>query len=125
MGVVVYAYGSTSEVAWLFLLAYWLWALAIAGGLYAAWNARGLEATAELRPAEALFEGDEADLLVVCVAELVPQRALRFARDVERELERLRVQPFRFAAHPAVEVPAACLLLLRANNIPWPPALPP
>ena len=64
LGVVVYAYGSTSEVAWLFLLAYWLWALAIAGGLYAAWNARGLEATAELRPAEALFEGDEADLLV-------------------------------------------------------------
>ena len=79
MGVVVYAYGSTSEVAWLFLLAYWLWALAIAGGLYAAWNARGLEATAELRPADTLFEGDEADLVVGL-------RSVRGTRDRARKL---------------------------------------
>jgi uncharacterized protein (DUF58 family) len=64
LGVVLYAYGSTSEVPWLFLLAYWLWALALAAALYAAWNARGLEASAALRPSDSLFEGDEADLVV-------------------------------------------------------------
>ena len=64
LGVVVYAYGSTSEVAWLFLLAYWLWAVALAGAVYAVWNARGLEAEAALRPAYDVFEGDEADLVV-------------------------------------------------------------
>src|SRR6266851_3879315 len=52
LGLVVYAYGSTSQVAWLFLVAYWLWALAVAGLVYAAWNGRALEAAAELRPGE-------------------------------------------------------------------------
>lgn len=64
LGLVVYAYGSTSEVAWLFLLAYWLWWLALAGALYAAWNARGLEATAEVRATGELFETDAVELAV-------------------------------------------------------------
>ena len=64
LGVVVYAYGSTSEVAWLFLLAYWLWAFAAAAAIYAAWNARGLEASAAVRPNHELFEGDPAELVV-------------------------------------------------------------
>ncbi|MEP7105624.1 MAG: DUF58 domain-containing protein [Chloroflexota bacterium] len=83
LGFVLYAYGSTSEVAWLFLLAYWLWALVLGAFLYAAWNRRRLEASAALRagepgpgspratlpdavlrtgPAESIFEGDRAHL---------------------------------------------------------------
>ena len=86
LGLVVYAYGSTSEVPWLFLIAYWLWALAVAGAVYAAWNGRALEAAAELRtgepapdspawwlpdpvlhaaPAGTLFEGDPGRFAVV------------------------------------------------------------
>ncbi len=38
LALVVYAYGSTSEVSWLFLLAYWLWAMLAAAAVYAAWN---------------------------------------------------------------------------------------
>jgi len=37
---------------WLFLIAYWLWALAVAGAVYAAWNGGALEAAAELRTGE-------------------------------------------------------------------------
>ena len=44
VGTVVFYYGSTSEVAWLFLLAYWIAALIVAGYLYARWNRRGLAA---------------------------------------------------------------------------------
>lgn len=42
LGAVVYLYGGTSEVAWLFLFGFLLWALAFAMFLYAGWNARGL-----------------------------------------------------------------------------------
>ena len=36
LALVVYAYGSTSEVSWLFLLAYWLWTMLAAAAVYAA-----------------------------------------------------------------------------------------
>lgn len=86
LALIVYAYGSTSEVAWLFLLAYWLWAMVGAAGLYAAWNrpqrirwtgavGRGrLDPESPLEwlpervvrgmPASSLFEGDGARLTV-------------------------------------------------------------
>lgn len=48
LGLVLYSYGSTSEVAWLFLIAYWCWTLAIAAYLYEIWNRRGLAARIEL-----------------------------------------------------------------------------
>jgi uncharacterized protein (DUF58 family) len=44
VAAVVFYYGSTSEVAWLFLLAYWIGALIVAAAVYASWNARGLAA---------------------------------------------------------------------------------
>ena len=44
VAAVVFYYGSTSEVAWLFLLAYWIAALIVAAYLYARWNWRGLAA---------------------------------------------------------------------------------
>jgi uncharacterized protein (DUF58 family) len=80
----VFYYGTTSEVAWLFLLAYWISALALTAWVYAGWNARGLSADLGLggtkpgkdSPAEALpeqllrsgplpapiFEGDQAEI---------------------------------------------------------------
>jgi len=42
LGAVVYFYGATSEVAWLFLFGFLLWGAAAAMFLYARWNARGL-----------------------------------------------------------------------------------
>jgi len=80
----VFYYGTTSEVAWLFLLAYWIGALIVAAYVYARWNWRGLRAGLGLggarpgpdSPLEALpeqllrsgplpaplFEGDLADI---------------------------------------------------------------
>src|SRR5439155_1591409 len=40
----------TSEVAWLFLIAFWVWALAAAAAAYAVWNHRGLTGAARVRP---------------------------------------------------------------------------
>lgn len=48
LGAVVYAYGATSEVAWLFLAAYLCWALTAVTFAYAAWNARGLSVSVRL-----------------------------------------------------------------------------
>ncbi len=84
MATVVFYYGSTSEVAWLFLLAYWIMALVVAAYVYARWNWRGLAASFALagtRPAPdspldalpeqllrsgpipaPIFEGDQADI---------------------------------------------------------------
>lgn len=45
VAAVVFYYGATSEVAWLFLLAYWILALVIAAYFYARWNWRGLAAS--------------------------------------------------------------------------------
>ncbi len=42
LSVVVYFYGATSEVAWLFLFGFLLWAAILAMLVYARWNARGL-----------------------------------------------------------------------------------
>jgi uncharacterized protein (DUF58 family) len=80
----VFYYGTTSEVAWLFLLAYWIGALIVGAYVYARWNWRGLRADLGLggvrpgpdSPLEALpeqllrsgplpaplFEGDHADI---------------------------------------------------------------
>jgi uncharacterized protein (DUF58 family) len=80
----VFYYGTTSEVAWLFLLAYWIGALVVIAYVYATWNWRGLRAEVALggarpgpdSPLEALpeqllrsgplpapvFEGDQADI---------------------------------------------------------------
>ncbi|MGH7123559.1 MAG: DUF58 domain-containing protein, partial [Stellaceae bacterium] len=60
----VFYYGTTSEVAWLFLLAYWITALVVVAYLYARWNWSGLRAELGLgaampgpdSPAEALPE---------------------------------------------------------------------
>src|SRR5260370_17035800 len=41
LAAAVLYYASTSEVAWLFLLAYWIFALVVASLIYAYWN-RGL-----------------------------------------------------------------------------------
>jgi hypothetical protein len=87
LALVVYAYGSTSEVSWLFLLAYWLWAMLVAAALYAAWNrpsrircASGVgrgpvhpgspldwlpAPVARAMPAKSHFEGDGAQLKMV------------------------------------------------------------
>ena len=78
MAVVVFYYAGTSEVAWLYLLAYWIAALIVAAFLYHLWN-RGLrgeivvrgythapgspmevlpDAVINARPAHRAFEGD-------------------------------------------------------------------
>src|SRR5665213_1438645 len=44
VALIVFYYGSTSEVAWLFLLAYWIVALVVAAYIYGLWNRRGLGA---------------------------------------------------------------------------------
>ncbi len=48
LAAAVLYYGSTSEVAWLFLLAYWIAGLVVASLLYALWN-RGLRAALQVR----------------------------------------------------------------------------
>jgi uncharacterized protein (DUF58 family) len=45
VAAVVFYYGSTSEVSWLFLLAYWIAALIVVAFIYARWNWRGLSAS--------------------------------------------------------------------------------
>ncbi len=84
VAAVVFYYGSTSEVSWLFLLAYWVAALIVAAFIYARWNRRGLSAgfglagtkpaldsPFEILPEQLLrngplpapiFEGDSADI---------------------------------------------------------------
>ena len=48
----VFYYGSTSEVAWLFLLAYWIAAMVVVAYLYARWNWRGLRGRVAVKGAE-------------------------------------------------------------------------
>jgi uncharacterized protein (DUF58 family) len=43
LSVVVYFYGATSEVAWLFLFGFLLWGAILAMFVYGRWNARGLD----------------------------------------------------------------------------------
>ena len=66
LGVVVYFYGATSEVAWLFLFGFLLWGAVVAMLFYARWNARGLEGGVrllEVTPSELspIFEIPERD----------------------------------------------------------------
>jgi uncharacterized protein (DUF58 family) len=44
VAAVIFYYGASSEVVWLFLLAYWIAALIVAAYVYARWNWRGLSA---------------------------------------------------------------------------------
>jgi uncharacterized protein (DUF58 family) len=44
LGMVLYLYGATSEVSWLFLIGFWVWGLGVAAYLYALWNSRGITA---------------------------------------------------------------------------------
>ena len=74
LGAVLYAYGATSEVAWLFLLAYWCWTLAAAAFVYEWWNRRGLVATVELVAGE---QGEESP------AGWLPEAVLRAAPTTE------------------------------------------
>jgi len=84
LAAVLFYYGATSEVAWLFLLAYWIAGLVAAGYIYALWNHRGLvaglglsgtrpalDSPADFLPEQLLrsgpipapvFEGDQADI---------------------------------------------------------------
>lgn len=48
----MFFYGANSEVAWLFLLAYWIAALIVAAYAYARWNWRGLRARVEVGAGE-------------------------------------------------------------------------
>lgn len=48
----VFYYGSTSAVAWLFLLGYWIAALIVAAYFYARWNWRGLRGRVAVHGAE-------------------------------------------------------------------------
>ena len=48
----VFYYGSTSEVAWLFLLAYWIVAMVVVAYAYARWNWRGLRGRIAVRGAQ-------------------------------------------------------------------------
>jgi uncharacterized protein (DUF58 family) len=86
LGLVLYLYGATSEVAWLFLLAFWIAGFAVAAYLYARWNAGGLRARIEVAgvrpgpasplaelpepwlragPAQPVFEGDSLTVRLV------------------------------------------------------------
>ena len=60
LGAVVYLFGASSQVTWLFLVAFLVWALAAAALPYARWNDRGLTASIRLAavPTPPLFEGD-------------------------------------------------------------------
>src|SRR5205807_1062095 len=61
LGAVVYAYGATSEVAWLFLFGFLAWTAAVAMFFYSRWNGRGLEGSlrlVEVRSGEASPAGD-------------------------------------------------------------------
>jgi uncharacterized protein (DUF58 family) len=81
LGVVVYFYGATSEVAWLFLFGFLLLATVPAMLLYARWNARGLAGSVrllEVAPSELspVFEIPERDFRDA------PLPAAVFERDV-------------------------------------------
>ena len=64
----VFYYGSTSEVAWLFLLAYWVAALIVVAYLYARWNWRGLRARVGVHGAQ---QGPDSPV------EMLPEQLLR------------------------------------------------
>jgi uncharacterized protein (DUF58 family) len=51
LGLVIYFYGASSEVSWLFLLAFWLLALAGAAYVYARWSSGGIRARIALKGA--------------------------------------------------------------------------
>ncbi|HZK73021.1 MAG TPA: DUF58 domain-containing protein [Clostridia bacterium] len=101
MALIVFYYGSTSEVAWLFLLAYWIVALVVAAYIYGLWNRRGLGARFSLagtQPAPdsplatlpeqllrsgpipaPIFEGDRADIQLTLTTKGSPRGPARLS----------------------------------------------
>ena len=53
LGLALFTYGATSEVAWLFLFAYLIWGLAAASFAYAVWNAHGIRSGLRVAGVEA------------------------------------------------------------------------
>src|SRR5205085_3426094 len=62
LGAVIYLYGATSEVAWLFLFGLLLWAAALAMLGYTRWNSRGVAASIRLLAVESSPLSPSADL---------------------------------------------------------------
>ncbi|HEX6547861.1 MAG TPA: DUF58 domain-containing protein [Candidatus Dormibacteraeota bacterium] len=71
LGAVLYLYGATSEVVWLFLLAYWSWTFAVAMLVYATWNRNGVEASVRLTGIE-VAEGSPVSELPEAVLRTAP-----------------------------------------------------
>jgi uncharacterized protein (DUF58 family) len=62
LGALVYLYGATSEVAWLFLLGFLIWSSAFGMLAYAAWNRRGLAAAIRLLAVDSSDTSPVSDL---------------------------------------------------------------
>src|SRR5438128_10243503 len=62
LALVVYFYGASSEVSWLFLLSFWILALAGAAYLYARWSSPGIRAEVAVRSARPGAGSPLADL---------------------------------------------------------------
>jgi len=62
LGAVIYLYGATSEVAWLFLFGLLLWAAALAMLGYTRWNSRGVAASIRLLAVESSPHSPSPDL---------------------------------------------------------------
>jgi uncharacterized protein (DUF58 family) len=62
LAAVVEYYGASSEVAWLFLLAYWVLALVVASFFYARWNAKRLYGEIAVRGVEAALDSPVEEL---------------------------------------------------------------
>jgi len=96
LAAAIFYYGSTSEVAWLFLLAYWIAALAAAAFLYTLWN-RGLRGALKVRGTES-GEGSPMEELperIVAGGPLVP------VFEGDRMQVELRIETSRGARGPA------------------------
>ena len=85
LGAVVFFYGTTSEVAWLFLFGYLVWATVLGMLAYAAWNARGLSAALRVTGVEPSATSPVHDL---------PERVFRDAPPPSPlfEADRVRVE---------------------------------
>jgi len=96
LAAAIFYYGSTSEVAWLFLLAYWIAALAAAAFLYALWN-HGLRGALQVRGTES-GEGSPMEELperILAGGPLVP------VFEGDRIQVELRIETSRGARGPA------------------------
>ncbi len=81
LGAVIYLYGATSEVAWLFLFGLLLWAGALAMLGYSRWNSRGVAASLRLLAVESSPLSPSGDLPEAAFRD-APLPAPVFERDV-------------------------------------------